>query len=175
MLLIEPHRQEACLSEKPLFPEICKSSTHYQHPKNTKRSGRKCTYRVRVWRVSLSLSLSPSLSHSTDAYAHINIRVGERVWRAAWNGTENGSPIYLWVLRPWNWSRVSGTRHLSSSRFLSSTLGLMPSSLFFSHVLTILLLHDFMAILLYRLRASYLSKEKRLRIARHVPDPPLPM
>jgi len=117
---------------KPLFPEICKSSTHHRHPKNTKWSGRNyisCTcvcvcvcVCVYAWRESLSPSLSLSLSLSTDAYAHINIRVGERVWRAAWNGTENGSPIYLWVLRPWNWSRVSGTRHLSSSHFLSSTL-----------------------------------------------------
>lgn len=88
---------------KLLFPEICKSSTHYRRPKNTKRLGRNCTYRVRVWRESQSFPLPPLslfLSLSTDAYAHINIRVGERVWRAAWNGTENGSPIYLWVLRP---------------------------------------------------------------------------
>lgn len=61
---------------------------------------------------------------------------------------------------------MSGTRHLSSSRFLSFTLGPVPSLVSRSrHVparLPILLLRDFTRVLLYRLRTSYLSKEKCL-------------
>lgn len=153
---------------KPLFPEICKvpRTTGVLKIRNDRLETVHTAYVCVRAREGLSLSLS------TDAYAHINIRVGKSVWRAARNGTENGNPIYLWVLRPWNWSRVSGTRRLSSSRSLSSTLGdacarrLLRSAY-------ILLLHDFTGILLYRLRTSYLSKPS-IQTARITSDLLLP-
>jgi len=83
---------------KPLFPEICKvpRTTGVLKIRNDRLETVHIAYVCGGARVSLSLSLSLPY----DAYAHINIRVGKSVWRAARNGTENGNPIYLWVLRP---------------------------------------------------------------------------
>lgn len=70
--------------------------------------------------------------------------------------------------------RARATYPLPHAFFLLPSAPYPRLSPFLFLVLPILLLHDFMAILLHRLRVSYLSNEKRLRIARHAPDPPLP-
>lgn len=176
LLLIEPHRQEACFWKSRFFLKYVKvpRTTDILKIRNDRVETVHIAYVCKSLFLSLSRFLSLTLSSpQTHMLTLISVSVSA-------SGGQHGMELKtetLFIYGCYAPETEVGCR--ARATYLPLTFFLPPSApcslpLFLSLVLPILLLHDFMATLLYRLRASYLSKEKRLRIARHVSDPPLP-